>query len=277
MLHAAVEQVRLGRPATQRVQHGEQLRTHPVLQSVLADHALELVPPEERDERLALRITEVTVEAGHIGEDDELARTDRGRDRAGRRVGVHVVQLARGVTAERRDDGDPARIEHGRDGVRVDLDDLTDEADVLALRPTCGLAGQHRTVAADDPLRGRARRFDECDDLGVHDAGQGVVDDLDHGSIGHPKPADEAGHDAAGCCERADLRPSPVHDDRTQSDEVQQRDVGCEGALQLRVDHRVPAVLDDDGLSVEARDPRERLTEDGGLALGDLRAFRRLR
>ena len=57
------------------------------------------------------------------------------------------------------------------------------------------------------------------------------------------------------------LRPAAVDDDDVDSDVPEQADVLCEARLQLRVDHGVAAVLDDEGAAVEAPDVRERLVE----------------
>ena len=62
--------------------------------------------------------------------------------------------------------------------------------------------------------------------------------------------------------EVADLRAAAVHDDRIHADELQHHDVAREAGLELRLGHRVAAVLDDDRLVVEAPDVRQRLGED---------------
>ena len=67
-----------------------------------------------------------------------------------------------------------------------------------------------------------------------------------------------------------DLRPAAVHDHRVHADQLQQHHVAREALLQLLVGHGVAAVLDDDGLAVEALDVRQRLGEDARL-LGRLR------
>lgn len=47
-----------------------------------------------------------------------------------RGVGVDVEQLAVGVGSHGRDDRNPSGFNEVRNGLRVDLDDVTDEADV---------------------------------------------------------------------------------------------------------------------------------------------------
>ena len=59
-----------------------------------------------------------------------------------------------------------------------------------------------------------------------------------------------------------DLRAAAVHDDRVQAGEPQEHHVLREGPLELVVDHRVAAVLDDDERAAEPLQPRQRLDED---------------
>jgi hypothetical protein len=68
------------------------------------------------------------------------------------------------------------------------------------------------------------------------------------------------------------LRRSSICGHRVDADELQQHDVVGEARLEPVLRHRVAAVLDDDGLAVEAADVRQRLGEDlrllGGLVAG---------
>ena len=53
-----------------------------------------------------------------------------------------------------------------------------------------------------------------------------------------------------------------MDDDRVDAHVLEQRDVLGKARLQLLVDHRLAAVLDDEGLAVEASDVGEGLEED---------------
>ena len=88
------------------------------------------------------------------------------------------------------------------------------------------------------------------------------------GVVGDPQAADEVDSIPSAAGELADLRSAAVDHDRAQAHEVQQGDVGRERPLELLVDHGVAAVLDHDGLAVEARDPRQGLAQHRGLVLG---------
>jgi hypothetical protein len=65
-----------------------------------------------------------------------------------------------------------------------------------------------------------------------------------------------------------DLRTAAVHHHRIHSDQLEQHDVAREPGLQLGVDHRVAAELDDDRLAVKAADIRQRLGKDPGFVDG---------
>jgi hypothetical protein len=56
-----------------------------------------------------------------------------------------------------------------------------------------------------------------------------------------------------------------VHHHRVHAHQLEQHHVVRKALLQLLVDHRVAAVLDHDGLAVEAADVRQRLGQDVGL------------
>ena len=62
-----------------------------------------------------------------------------------------------------------------------------------------------------------------------------------------------------------DLRPAAVHENDTDADEGHQHDVPHYGIFQFFVDHRVAAVLDDDGLSGEFLNIRQGLYQRLGL------------
>jgi hypothetical protein len=59
-----------------------------------------------------------------------------------------------------------------------------------------------------------------------------------------------------------DLRATAVHHHRVHADQLQQHHVLGEGSISVALGHRVAAVLDDDGLVVEALDVRQRLGQD---------------
>ena len=59
-----------------------------------------------------------------------------------------------------------------------------------------------------------------------------------------------------------------MHHDRVQSHLAQEHHVFGEAGFQMIVDHRIAAILDDDGLSVKFLDVGQRLDEDGCLILG---------
>jgi hypothetical protein len=129
-------------------------------------------------------------------------------------------------------------------------------------------APQQPGVGAGHADRRRAGGLHQPDELGVDLPEQAHADDVHHRGAGDAQPAHELAGDTELVGEGGDLRPAAVDDDRSQAHEVQQGHVGGEGALELLVDHRVAAVLDDDRLAVEPGDPRQRLAQHRGLVLG---------
>ena len=109
---------------------------------------------------------------------------------------------------------------------------------------------------------------EQVDDLGVDLAVEHHLRDLDRLRIRHAQAGDE-GRLLADLLEEArDLRAAAVHDDGADADVLHQRDVLHDLLLEVLVDHRIAAVLDDDGLAIEFLDVGQRLDEDGCLILG---------
>ncbi len=118
-----------------------------------------------------------------------------------------------------------------------------------------------RAVLPGEPDRLAAVLVDEADDLLIELA-QHHLDDVHHALVGDAHALAELALDAHLLQQVADLRAAAVHDDGVHADELQHHDVAREARLQLRLDHRVAAVLDDDRLVVKALDVGQRLGED---------------
>ena len=113
-------------------------------------------------------------------------------------------------------------------------------------------------VLPGEPDRLAAVLVDQADDLLVELA-QHHLDDVHHAIVGDAHALAELALDAHLLQQIADLRAAAVNDDGIHPDELQHHDVAREARLQLRLDHRVAAVLDDDRLVVEALDVGQRL------------------
>ena len=83
--------------------------------------------------------------------------------------------------------------------------------------------------------------------------------------VGDPKPVDEPALDAEPLEHLADLRPAAVHDDRVDADLLQQDDVAGEGIAARGAAHRMPAILDDEGVPGIAPHIGQRLGQNRGL------------
>ena len=99
-------------------------------------------------------------------------------------------------------------------------------------------------------------------------------DHVHHLGRGDPQAAAELALQAEPVEHRGDLRAAAVDDDGTQPGIPQERHVLGEGGLEAVVHHGVAAVLDDDERTAELLEPRQRLDEGLGLALGDAQGGR---
>ncbi len=147
----------------------------------------------------------------------------------------------------------------------ADVDDLRGEGlgvDRLHLQ----LAGDDQVaVLAGEPDRLAAVAVDVADDLLVDLAAEDHLHHVHGFGVGDAHALDEAGFLAHGLQNLADLRPAAVDHHRVEADVFHQDDVLGEALLEPLLDHGVAAVLDDDGLVVEALDVGQRLHQDVGF------------
>ena len=145
--------------------------------------------------------------------------------------------------------------------VDVDALDPADEADVLAARRRLAGGSEQQPVVAAQPDRRLAVAVEPQHDVLVDLADQDHLRDLDGRSVRHPQSVDELDREVEPLHVAGDLRTATVDDDRVHADVLEQHDVARELLLELGVDHRRAAVLDDDGLAVELADVRQRLEQ----------------
>ena len=144
----------------------------------------------------------------------ELLGLQRLGQRAGHRVGVDVVGLARLVGADGGHDRDQPLgqqpFEHGG----VDDRHVADEAEVGVARRGRDEVG----VLARQPDGERPVHVDGRDDVAVHLADQHHAGDVERVGVGHPQPVAELGHLAEPLHQLADLGAAAVHDDGQHAD-----------------------------------------------------------
>ena len=107
------------------------------------------------------------------------------------------------------------------------------------------------------PLRPTA--IDQIDDFLIHFADQYHLDDIQSLLIGYAHAAHVAAGDAHLVEHGIDLRPTAVHHHGINADVLEQHDVLGEAGFELLVFHRIAAILDDEGLAVEALKIGQRL------------------
>ena len=134
----------------------------------------------ERVEPPAVRVAD----AVDVGQQDELARAEAGRDPGGGVVGVDVADDAVLVAGERRDDRHLAADEDRVEEVAAQPDDVGDEAH--ARDP---LGDEQPAVDARQADRVDAEVAQPGDELAVDDAAQDRGRDLERGGVGDPQPA----------------------------------------------------------------------------------------
>ena len=126
-------------------------------------------------------------------------------------------------------------------------------ADQKLLRPNHAavLAGQANGLAA--------MSIDQVYDFLVDESAEDHLDDIHGLAIRYPHALDELGFLAYALEQLIDLRATTMDHNGIDADEFQQHDVAREAALEVVVDHRIAAVLDDHGLAVKALNIRQRL------------------
>src|SRR5919204_2769263 len=256
MRDAAVDDVRVGHAAVDRVQAGLQLGPHAA--GDRAERGLDLVRGGLADH--GRRVVGVAQPADDVGEEHDLVGAEGAGHGAGGLVGVDVVGVAFAVGADRRHDRDVVLgdvVEH----IDVDAIDLAHEADVLALGAGLAAGAEELPVVAAQADRRLAVAVEAQDDVLVDLADEDHLGHLDGLGVGDPKSADELHRQPEALHVGGDLGPAAVHHDRVQADVLEQHDVAGELLAQRRVLHRRAAVLDDDRLAVELPDVRERLEE----------------
>ena len=269
MLDAAVDDVRGLHPAVDRVDRVADLGDHAAGDGAVGDQRVDLARRQPGQE-----LPRLVEHARGVGHEDDLLGLQHAGDLAGGDVGVDVVGVARGVGAERRDHRDEvAGVEH-LDDLGVDAGDLADLADVEHLIGLFLARHQHLlgvdevAILAGQPHRAAAVLVDQGHDVLVDQAAQDHLDDVEGLLVGHPHALDELALLADALQEAGDLRAAAVHHHRVHPHQLQEHHVLGEGLHQVALGHGVAAVLDDDGLVVEALDVGQRLGQDVGLLGG---------
>ena len=147
------------------------------------------------------------------------------------------------------------------DDFGIDVLDLADETVIEAVSLVELDRLNHVVVHAGEPDRLAAGVVDEFDEVFVDLAAEDRLDDVHGLFIGITQAVDELALFAGLLQHGGDLRTAAVDDDDPDTDERQHDDVVDDRSAQFFRDHRVPAVLDDDGLAIVPLDVGQRLDE----------------
>ena len=122
------------------------------------------------------------------------------------------------------------------------------------------LLGDHQiAVLARDAAGMAAKPVDLAHDLLVDRAGQHHLDDLDGRGVGHAQAAGELALDVQPIEQARDLRAAAMHHHRLHARLLQHDDVAGEALRELRIDHGMAAIFDDDGFLIVALHVGQRL------------------
>ncbi|MDC4224962.1 MAG: hypothetical protein MPW15_12235 [Candidatus Manganitrophus sp.] len=147
--------------------------------------------------------------------------------------------------------------------MRIDRLDIADLPHLFF--PFHRLRLNQRAVFSGETDPFAAMPIDEGDDFFVDRSSQDHLDDLHRLGIGDADPFDELRLFSEPLHHPGDLRAAPMNDHRVHPDIFHQDDIFGELGLERFFGHRRPAVFDDDRLSEEGADIRQRLDENLGF------------
>ena len=154
--------------------------------------------------------------------------------------------MALTVGANGGNDGDVTRVEHGEDGLGIDIVDVAHVAvDLVALVAVIDV-----TADAGKTDRLAAELVDKADELGVHLADEHHLDNTHDVGGGVAQALDELDGDVELFEHLVDAGAAAVAEHGLHAEELEQHHVVHDGVLELFVDHGVAAVLDDDDLTL---------------------------
>ena len=219
------------------------LRDHAAGDRALVLERLDILDVQIADDIADL---DVVAQALDIGEDHELFSAQRGSELARGGIAVDVEGVALTVGADGGNDGDVARVEHGEDGLGIDIVDVAHVAvDLVALVAVIDV-----TADAGKTDRLAAELVDKADELGVHLADEHHLDNTHDVGGGVAQALDELDGDVELFEHLVDAGAAAVAEHGLHAEELEQHHVVHDGVLELFVDHGVAAVLDDNDLTL---------------------------
>ena len=154
--------------------------------------------------------------------------------------------MALTVGADGGDDGDVARVEHGEDGLGIDVVNVAHIAvHLIALVAVINVAAD-----AGESDRLAAELVDKADELGVHLADEHHLDHTHDVGGGVAQALDELDGNVELFEHLVDAGAAAVTEHGLHAEELEQHHVVHDGVLEFFVDHGVAAVLDDDDLAL---------------------------
>lgn len=152
-------------------------------------------------------------------------------------------------------------------GARVNVNDVADVAVIRARAVGQALCLKQAAVHAAETDAAAARLFEQGDEVLVDLAAQHHLNNVHRFAVGVAQTVDELALLADFFQHIVDLRTAAVDDNDLDADQIEQNEVVNDRVLQLVVDHRVAAVLDDNRLTVVFLNVRKRLNQNVGFQL----------
>ena len=158
-------------------------------------------------------------------------------------------------------------LEHVDDRSRINVDNIADIAVIRARTVGQTLRLEQTAVHAAETDAAAARLFKQGDQILVDLAAQHHLHNVHGLTVGIAQTVDEFAFLADPGQHVIDLRTAAMHDNDLDADQIEQNEVVDDRVLQLVIDHRVAAVLDDNGLTIIFLDIRKSLNQNVGSQL----------
>ena len=261
MWNSAIEDVRSPDSTADGEGAGFDLGHHAPFRRPVRHHLIELLGGHLGQDRVWIRRD--CTQAGNVGEEHELGRSQCCRDGPRHGVGIDVVRLAGSVRSDGGNDRDKPLREESINDRRIHRGHVSHKP--KSLRPD--VCADQVGIDSGEPDRQRTVHVDRGNDVAVHLSDQHHARHVEGLCVRHPQSVPELRFDADLLEQLSDLRPAPVHHDRLQPDGLQQHDVLGEGRQGLGLvcsRQCIAPVLDHDHRASELADVGKRLDQQRG-------------
>src|SRR5581483_7059957 len=259
MLDAAIDYVGVAHAFGEGGEAAFNLGNHSFANRAGLDHA-------SRPRRIeGMQQVAVTLHTFHVREQYQLFSLEGTRECARGDVGVDIISESALTGADRRDDGNKARLLECGQHVSIDPLDLTDQAEVDEFAAAV-VGDGHQQFVRDHQIAvfaGEADGAPADPPQHLHNLLVQLLQDhlggVHGGGVGNAHAAHEVRLQAQAADQFGYLRAAAVYHDHPDTDRFEQHHIAGEALAQFRRQHRVAAVLDDEGGAAKALNVGQRL------------------